>query len=215
MQLKRLSAGEEPQTGCLSDRARPAGALIGKARRRSFESLKSGQREVGLIRRGPTGFRTGRPATVQAQERSAASKRIGRRPTNACGDEPATLHEQRARQTRERQSPRQHSPRPKIDRRRKRLARTGQSPEGAPAALTNRPRDSRCSQVRLGWRPMARRKPIGRLGWGERQVGLRRGKRGRNCPAGAKLRRAKSQERCRLAGHHHSARHAGQAAKDR
>lgn len=64
-----------------------------------LESLKSGRREAGVIRRGPTGFRHDRPARPSKLKSGEPPQRDRATAGERVRVEPATLHEWSARQT--------------------------------------------------------------------------------------------------------------------
>lgn len=180
-----------------------------------LESLKSGRREAGLSR-GPTG-------SAEPGQRDRPSSRAESRlkKDRAAADERSRGRARSAAQMERPADPKEAKPRAAQSAAASTggwrwLARTGQRPEGAPGTIAlGRVEESTIeSPVWIGGR-VPRRKLIGRLGRCERQVGLRRGQRGRNCPAGEKLRRAESHERCRLAGQNTVPARIGQAVKDR
>jgi len=222
--LKASSAGEKPHTGCSSGRAVTDSAAIGGARRRSL-SIAEEREARGRLDSPRTNGVPQRPAsaTTQAQERRAASRRIGRRPTSAGGkalkvSPPRCTHPCPA-------DPREAKPKAAQSAAKLRPAAEMAGTDGSKPRRRTRTPNQSAAQMSMTLRVWfgscaicgrySDENQSGRLGSGERHVGLRRGRRGRNCPAGAKLRRAKSHERCRLAGQSGSARHPGQAAKDR
>jgi hypothetical protein len=206
--LDAFSAGEKPHTGCSSGCGRAFWSIvIGGARRRPLGIAEERTARDRLDSPRTNGVPQ-RPAiaTFQAQERRAASIRIGRRPTETGGDEPVGFARESVQQTRERQSPGQHRPPPhrpaagdgwhgrvNAQKASNRLNANGRG-------TMSRSRES--GSVRFGSAADARRKIIGAFETMPTTRGPPSRKRGRNCPAGAKLRRAKSHERCRLAGHY-------------
>jgi len=160
-----------------------------------------------LIHCGPTGSAPDRPARPpKLKSGEPLLTKVRRRPMSVCGTRLATLHKWSVRQTRERQSPRQHSPPPHRP-----AAGDGwhgrvNAQKARPGTIQSAARKRRGSRESLVWigsvrRPVPRRKLIGAIESERTTRGPPPRKRGWNCPAGAKLRRAKSHERCRPAGH--------------
>jgi hypothetical protein len=174
--LKAFSAGEKPHTGCSSGPAPLAGAPgseepgVG-----CLESLKSRRREAGLIAADQRGAAKIGQRDRPSSRAESRRKRNRRRPTSVCGqgsrrsihgspDEPATLHLWSVRETRKRQSPRQHRPPPHRP-----AAGDGwhgrvkaQQADTCPAQSAAWSRGSRESGS--VWRPISRRKTIGVFG---------------------------------------------------
>jgi hypothetical protein len=111
------------------------------------------------------------------------------------------LHQWSVRQTRKRQSPGQHSPPPLRP-----AAGDGwfgrvNAQKAGPDTIAVGRAASRVRESGLVRRPITRRKMIGAIERAPTTRGPPPRRHARNCPAGETLRRVKSHERCRLAGH--------------